>query len=61
MGVRMANGDPKTHPILQLADFFACATWIRSTMDKDLKKDGGQSGARTWLDQDRYEAGNTEI
>ena len=25
------NGDPKTHPILQLVDFFAYATWIKST------------------------------
>lgn len=28
---RIENGDPKKYPILQLADFFAYATWRRST------------------------------
>ena len=27
------NGDPKIHPILQLADFFAYVEWIRRTTD----------------------------
>lgn len=56
------NGDPKTQPILQLADFFAYATWVRSTTDKK-SEERWQSikGKYFRLDHGWYKAGNVEI
>jgi len=56
------NGDPKTQPILQLADFFAYATRIRSTTDKK-SEERWQSikGKYFRLDHGWYKAGNVEI
>jgi len=62
IGGRITNGDPKTHPILQLADFFAYAAWIRSTTDKK-SEERWQSikGKYFRLDHGWYKAGNVEI
>lgn len=56
------NGDPKTHPILQLVDFFAYATWIKSTTSAK-SQDRWQSIKDKYLrlDYGRYKAGNVEI
>ena len=58
----MGNGDPKISPILQLADFFAYAVWIKRTT--------GNSSQDRWLsikdkyyqlDSGVYKTGNVEI
>ncbi len=59
---RIINGDPKKHPILQLADFFAYAVWIRSTTGK-RSEERWQSVKDKYfrLDHGWYRAGNVEI
>ena len=56
------NGDPKTSPILQLADFFAYAVWIKST-SAGASKDRWLSVRHKYyrLDHGWYKAGNVEI
>jgi len=55
------NGDPKTQPILQLADFFAYAARIGSATDKK-SEERWQSikGKYFRLDHGWYKAGNVE-
>ena len=56
------NGDPKTSPILQLADFFAYAVWIKLTTS-DASKNRWLSIKDKYyrLDYGWYKAGNVEI
>lgn len=56
------NGDPKIHPILQLADFFAYAVWIKSTTSSK-SKDRWESIKHKYfkLNEGWYKAGNVEI
>ena len=58
----MQNGDPRTSPILQLADFFAYVVWIKST-SAGASKDRWLSVKQKYyrLDHGLYKAGNVEI
>lgn len=54
------NGDPETHPILQLTDFFAYATWIKRTAKK-MDRWSSIKHKYFKLNQGWYIAGNVEI
>lgn len=58
----MRNGDPKKEPILQLADFFAYATWIRSTT-YEKSEDRWLSIKNHYfrLCEGKFKAGNVEL
>ena len=56
------NGDPKMFPILQLADFFAYATWIKGTTGNASKDRWSSIKGRYYrLDCGWYKEGNVEI
>ena len=57
----VVNGDPKIHPILQLTDFFAYATWIKITNPQKTFRWKSIKHKYFQLNAGWYRAGNVEI
>ena len=55
------NGDPNISPVLQLADFFAHVTWMKSTINNSQQRWNSISHKYFRLNKGWYKSGNVQI